>query len=520
MEKTTRKISKTRRTKIYVSRFAIILLSIILQAIGVWVVLFWLGQKVPALYAVLVYILSGLLMVIIVNKDQPAIYKLPWVILLQLLPYGGIMIYLTFGNVKMSKRQMKKYCAVYSEHHDEMYRQPEVLKELSAEGGKGSAIVGYLRYATALPVYDNSTAEYLKSGSVFFESLKNELKKAEKYIFLEYFIIEDGVVWGEIDEILRERVSAGVKVCVLYDDVGSMPKVSPDFYRDLCKEGFDARKFHKFIPVVSVSHNNRDHRKIAVIDGKVGFMGGANIADEYANITRPYGRWLDCSVKIKGQATDSLVRLFIQLFNMSGGETLREDDYICLSHEVYRDGYMFPFGDSPAPITEEHIGENVYLDIINRSDKYLYIATPYLIVDTNITAAIKNAARRGVDVRLFIPEVPDKKAVYLMTRSACMSLMAAGVKVFAYRNGFIHSKCFLSDGDAAVIGTINLDFRSLVHHFECATFFYKNSLINDIYADFLYLSERECDLMRFEDLELKWYEKPVKWFLAFFSPLM
>ena len=249
-------------------------------------------------------------------------------------------------------------------------------------------------------------------------------------------------------------------------------------------------------------------------------MGGATVADEYANITRPYGRWLDCSVKIKGQAVDSLVRLFIQLFNMAGGKTLEEADYICKEHTVYNDGYMFPFGDSPAPITEEHIGENVYLDIINRSDKYLYIATPYLIVDTNITTALKNAARRGVDVRLFIPEVPDKKMVYIMTRSACLSLMSAGVKVYAYRNGFIHSKCFLSDGDSAVIGTINLDFRSLVHHFECATFFYKNHLINDLYADFSYLIERECDLMTVEDLALKWYEKPAKWFLAFIAPLM
>ena len=181
---------------------------------------------------------------------------------------------------------------------------------------------------------------------------------------------------------------------------------------------------------------------------------------------------------------------------------------------------MFPFGDSPAPITEEHIGENVYLDIINRSDKYLYIATPYLIVDTNITTAIKNAARRGVDVRIFIPEVPDKKAIYIMTRSACLSLMSAGVKVYAFRNGFIHSKCFLSDGDTAVIGTINLDFRSLVHHFECATLFFKNSVINDIYADFLYLIEHECDLVSADDLQLKPRERIVKSFLTFLAPLM
>lgn len=516
--------NKKRNTKIYVSRFAIIFLSIILQAVGIWVVLFWLGQQVPVVYAVFVYVLSGLLMIIIVNKDQPACYKLPWIILLQLFPYGGIMIYFTFGKVSISKRQMKRYRAIYSESHDEYYNQSEVLKKLETGGGKGIGTVNYLRAVTALPVYDNSTAEYLKNGSIFFAKLESELEKAEKYIFLEYFIIDDGIIWGEIENILLRKISEGVKVYLMYDDVGSMPKVSPNFCRELCKEGIDARKFHKFIPVVSVTHNNRDHRKIAVIDGKVGFMGGANIADEYANITRPFGRWLDCSVMIKGQATDSLVRLFIQLYNMTDGttdeNTLLPENFICEKHEVYKDGFMYPFGDSPSPITEEHIGENVYLDIISRAEKYLYIATPYLITDTNLTQALKNAARRGVDVKLFVPGVPDKKAVYAMTKSTCISLMGAGVKIYEYRGGFIHSKCFLSDDDIAVIGTINLDFRSLVHHFECATLFYKNAMLNDIYADFCDLIENECDLMSPEDMELKWYEKPVKWFLTFFAPLM
>ena len=462
-------------------------------------------------------LLSLLMMLYLVRKDENSAYKVGWIALIGILPLLGGALYLAFGNKRPSKRLSLKMHAVDSAHKKDLQQQPGVLDSLDADGqGQSRYVAKYGPY----PAWQNTRAQYFASGEAMYPQLLADLEKAEKFIFLEYFIIAEGEMWNGVHEILLDKLKEGVKVYVMYDDVGSMPKVSPDFYKDLCKEGFDARKFHKFIPVVSVSHNNRDHRKIAVIDGKVGFMGGANIADEYANITKPYGRWLDCSVKIKGQAVDSLVRLFIQLFNMSGSPSLDERDFVSSSHEVYNDGYMFPFGDSPAPITEEHIGENVYLDIINRSDKYLYIATPYLIVDTNITTAIKNAARRGVDVRIFIPEVPDKKAIYIMTRSACISLMSAGVKVYAFRNGFIHSKCFLSDGDTAVIGTINLDFRSLVHHFECATLFFKNSVINDIYADFLYLIEHECDLVSADDLQLKPRERIVKWFLTFFAPLM
>ncbi len=513
-------MKKNVKAKIFASRFAIILLSIFAQAIGMWVVLYWVGQKASTLFAALVYGLTGLAMLVIVNKDQAACYKLPWVILIMAFPYGGLMIYLTFGNVKMSKRQIKKYSAVYNENHDEYYRQRQIEEKLEEDGGKGNAIIKYLRSVTALPAYDNSKATYLKNGETFFDSLKEELKKAEKYIFLEYFIIETGEVWSGIKKILKQKLDEGVKVYIMYDDVGSMPKVPSYFNKILTKEGFDARKFHRFIPIVSVSHNNRDHRKIAVVDGKVGFMGGANIADEYANVERPFGRWLDSSIKIEGQAVDSLVRLFIQLFNMTPGEKLVEDDFIAKNRVEFTDGYLFPFGDSPAPITYEHISENVYLDIINRSDKYLYIATPYLIVDTNILDAIKRAARRGVDVRVIIPQIPDKKAVYAMTKSSCLSLMATGVKVYAYRGGFIHSKCFLSDGDLAVVGTVNLDFRSLVHHFECATLMYKNSAINDVYADFNGLFANECELQNEETLTLKWYEKIVKLCLTFFAPLM
>ena len=319
---------------------------------------------------------------------------------------------------------------------------------------------------------------------------------------------------------LTKVIEKGVKVYFMYDDVGSITKVARGFNKTLCARGIDARRFFKFVPVVSVIHNNRDHRKIAVIDGKVGFMSGANVADEYINEKKPFGRWRDNAIKIEGQATDNLVRLFIQLFNMTGGKPLKEDEFICTEHLSFSDGYVLPFGDAPYPIDDEHISEKVYLDIISRAEKYLYIATPYLIVDTNITEALKMAVKRGVDVRIVIPEVPDKKSIYLMTRNTCRDLEQSGVKIYAFKGGFIHSKTALCDGEIALVGTANLDFRSFVHHFECSTLLCQTQSINDIYADFSYLFDYECRLLDAKDLRLNWFQRLVKSVISLFAPLM
>ena len=510
---------KRKKTWLHASRFAVIFLSIVAQAGAVWVLFVLLGKKFAFVNAVL-STLGVLLFLYVVNKKQSAVYKLPWVILILLAPLGGLVIYYTFGNARLSKKQMKKFRCIYDEHHDEYYRQAEVLQDLNGNGGKFLSIIKYARATTSLPVYNNSKTEYLKNGVVFFESLKEEIKKAEKYVFLEYFILEEGVMWDGIFDCLKERIKNGVKVYLSYDDVGSITKVPRKFNIELQKEGVDARRFFKFIPVASVIHNNRDHRKIAVIDGKVGFMSGSNIADEYINVKKPFGRWLDNAVKITGQATDNLVRLFIQLFNMTVGENLNEDDFICANHEVFLDGFVMPFGDSPSPIDDDHINESVYLDIIARADEYLYITTPYLIVDTNIVCALINAVKRGVDVRIIIPEIPDKKPVYIMTKATALTLLSAGVKIYSYRGGFMHSKTFLSDGEIAVVGTANLDFRSLVHHFECSTVMLKTSSIIDIYEDFLQLFDYECNKMSEKDLKLNGFEKLLKSAMGLFAPLM
>ncbi|MBR2336894.1 MAG: cardiolipin synthase [Clostridia bacterium] len=510
-----------RRTKtlIFASRFFIVFLSIIAQAIALWILFFILGRK----YQWVQFVSSAvgvMLFLYIVNKDQPAVYKLPWVIIILFAPLVGIVTYYTFGNVKLSKKQMKKFRHIYDEHHDEYYSQAEILKRMLNLRVKGLGTVRYIRSATSLPVYSNSKVSYINNGEMFFESLCEQISKAEKYVFLEYFIVEKGKMLYGVIKALEEVMQRGVKVYFMYDDVGSITKVRRRFNKELCSLGIDARRFFKFVPIVSVIHNNRDHRKIAVIDGKVGFMSGANLADEYINEKKPLGKWRDNALKIEGQATDTLVRLFIQLFNMTGGKQLDEIDFIHTDHEQFSDGYILPFGDSPYPINSEHVAETVYLDMISRAEKYLYITTPYLIVDTNITDALKTAVKRGVDVRIIIPQNPDKKIVYLLTKSACKNLCAAGVKIYAFKDGFIHSKTVLSDGEMAVVGTSNFDFRSLVHHFECATLICENSSINDIYSDFLHLFDYECVKYTAKDLKLNAFQRLIKSIAILFAPLM
>ena len=510
---------KKKNTKLYASRFIIVALSIIAQAVGMWALIFILNREFISVQAFITTI-GAILFLSIVNREQAAVYKIPWIIIFLIFPFAGVMVYVTFGNVRISKKQMRKFRHVYNESHDGYYEQKFVLKQLEEVGTKGLGMAKYLKNTTSLPLFNNTKTQYLPTGEEFFEKLKSEISSAERYVFLEYFIIEEGEMWNGIFEILTEKIKKGVEIYIMYDDVGSMPKLPAKFYKQLQKQGFNATKFNKFTPVVSISHNNRDHRKIAVIDGEKGFVSGANIADEYINVSKPFGRWRDNALFLQGQAVDSLVRLFIQLYNMATTEQLVEEQFIFDHHKFVNDGFVFPFGDSPAPITYEHIGENIYLDIINRADKYVYITTPYLIVDTPITDALKKAAERGVDVRIIIPEIPDKKLVYLLTKSFLPSLIRAGVKIYKYKNGFIHSKTFLSDGDVGVVGTINLDFRSLVHHFECAVWLYKTSSLIDIYADFLRLFEVDCELVDEEKARLKWYERLIKSLLNLFAPLM
>ena len=312
----------------------------------------------------------------------------------------------------------------------------------------------------------------------------SDLEAAEKFIFMEYFIIEEGLFWDSILEILKRKAASGVCVRVLYDDIGCMSTLPGNYAKKLKAFGIEASPFSRLRGNADSEFNNRSHRKILVIDGKIGYTGGINIADEYINKVQRFGHWKDTAIRLEGQAVYELTRLFLSDYGLNV-KKLPEDKYTLYPEisDIENDGYYIPFGDGPNPIYDRRVGKSVIQNMLNNSTKYMYMTTPYLIIDNDLCQSIENAALRGVDVRIIVPHIPDKKLVFEMTKSFYHRLINAGVRIYEYTPGFIHAKSYLSDGSAAMIGTINLDYRSLVHHFENGVYVYGGSIIKDIERD-------------------------------------
>ena len=380
--------------------------------------------------------------------------------------------------------------------------------------------IRYLENFAGFPIYTNSTAEYLSPGEKFFPVLLEELKKAEKYIFMEYFIIDEGEMWNQILEVLEEKAKSGVDVRIMYDDVGSFLLLSPNYPKVLEKKGIKCCVFNKFKPFFIVSHNNRDHRKITVIDGKVAFTGGMNLADEYINKYEKHGYWKDASVMIKGEAVWSLTVFFLQLWNFT---VKTEEDFSAFypwkdkKCDVQENCFIQPYCDSPTDL--ENVGEHVYLNIINQAKKYLYIQTPYFIVDEQMLSALCISAKCGVDVRIVTPYKWDKFLVHTLTRSYYNDLINAGVKVYEYSPGFIHSKVVISDDKVATVGTANFDYRSLYHHFECGTCIYDKNFVKDVYSDFIQIVEVSKQIEK-TDIKHNVIKSLFQQILRVFAPLM
>lgn len=346
--------------------------------------------------------------------------------------------------------------------------------------------------------------------------------RAEKFIFMEYFIVREGKMWNAIHEILKEKAKNGVRVYFMYDDFGCLAALPSDYYETLLKQGIHAQPANRFRAVISHIHNNRDHRKICVVDGRTGYTGGVNLADEYINEEIRFGRWKDTAVRIEGAAVTMLSALFLAAWNMQGTERLRAGDFLRQTGEdtgAGGRGWVIPFGDSPSPIDTEDVGKNVYLNILNAARDYVYITTPYLICDHEIMSAIARAAQRGVDVRILTPHIPDKKTVFLLTRSSYRSLIGAGVRIFEYMPGFMHAKNVVADDRFCVCGTINLDYRSLVHHFECAVWMYDTPAVADMKRDFLF-TQGLCGEITPEGAQLPFCQRVFAELVKVFSPLM
>ncbi|MGN0812167.1 MAG: cardiolipin synthase [Candidatus Coproplasma sp.] len=465
------------------SKFFIVALLLVLQ-VALIVTLFYLLNVLFAPFIIVEFIVGLLVVLYIINKEDQPEFKVPWLILILTVPLVGVVCYLLFANPRLTKKQYKRLFEI-SRRTKPFITPTEVeTQRLKDEYPDFYGIDRYLNKSSYLCGHFDSRVTYFKCGEEFFPDLIAQLDKAEKFIFMEYFILAEGQIWDSIHEILKRKVEQGVEVRILYDDIGTSGLQRTEYYRTLRKEGIKCYKFHSFHPFVSGVYNYRDHRKITVIDGKVAYTGGINIGDEYANIVHKFGYWKDTAVKIEGPAVASLSVMFLQLYDLTAKELSDYPKYLDCDYQKFDDGgYVFPFGDGPKPYYEELIGENNFINMINSAKRYVYITTPYFITDYNLTTAIKNAAYRGVDVRIIVPHVPDKKIIFNITRSKFPSLMKAGVKVYEYTPGFIHAKSVLVDDEIAFVGTINFDYRSLVHHFECGAVMYKTPCIKNIQED-------------------------------------
>lgn len=420
----------------------------------------------------------------VVNRDMVPESKIPWILCIVVLNVFGVAIYAVFSHNRPSRKQRRRYLLV-SEQSRKFTKSSLSGEEAAMRMGRWAYPSRALFRKGQSLVYENTKTEYFPSGESFLSRYLEDLKSAKQYIFMEYFILARGKLWDSILEILKEKVKEGVEVRVMYDDIGCMGKIRAGYYKKLRKEGIDCKKFNPFVPVVSNIHNNRDHRKITVIDGKIGYTGGLNLADEYINETHPFGYWKDAAIRLEGEGVKGLLLLFLRLYNIRQKEPEDFAPYFPESYEkVEGEGLVQPYGGGPKPLYGKGTAENLYIDILSEAKRYVYIMTPYLIIDYRLREAMLSAAARGVDVRLVVPHIPDKKTAFALTRSNYLALIRGGVKIYEFTPGFIHSKNFLADDEVAVVGTINLDYRSLMHHYENAVLLYRTKAGEQLKADF------------------------------------
>ena len=437
-------------------------------------------------------IISVLVVLWIVNKKINPSYKLGWTILILVSPVFGVMLYLLFGKSRIAQAIQNKYAQVQKESIPFMESKKETIRHLEADSLSAAVQSNYILRYSSFPVHENTTAEYFQVGDDMFPVLVRELEQAQHYIYIEYFIINDGVMWRTILDILEHKASEGVDVRLIYDGFGCLTTLPHKYYEELRAKGISCQVFNPFRPLLNIIQNNRDHRKLCIIDGWVGFTGGINLADEYINQKERFGHWKDTAVMLKGEAVWNMTAMFLHMWAVVSRSNESIDYEAYFPHKYHEeefesDGFIQPFCDTP--LDEEIVGENVYLNIINKAKNYVYICTPYLIIDNEMMTALCLAAKSGVDVRIMTPGIPDKKLVFLLTQSYYKQLLESGVKIYEYQPGFLHAKSFVCDDEIGVVGTINLDYRSLYLHFEDGVWIYKNRVIQDIKEDFVQTME-------------------------------
>ncbi len=482
--------SKTMETEASVKngivRMVLALVSMALSVIIIILVVVRMRDTWAWFTSVYTILALGVVLYIYGRKQTPSI-KMPWMLLILLVPIGGLVFYLLVGHNRSTKKMRQRYEEIDAVLLPMLPENREEQAALEARLPYAANITRYLKKYSGYPVYRNTDITYYDDAAKGLEAQKAELRKAKDFIFMEYHAIEDAESWRGIQDILEEKVREGVEVRVFYDDMGSIGFVNTDFVKRLAARGIEARVFNPFAPGLNLFLNNRDHRKITVIDGKVGFTGGYNLANEYFHVGEPpFGFWKDTGIRLEGDAVRALTVTFLEMWNAIKGNDINDTDFDRYlkpyAYEAKEQGFITPYADSP--MDNIHVGEDVYMSIANSAREYAWFVTPYLIITEEMISMLSLAARRGVDVRIITPGVPDKKLVYSVTRSFYNALAINGVKIYEYTPGFCHCKMSVCDDAMATCGTINLDYRSLYHHFENGCFMADCGAVAKIRQDF------------------------------------
>lgn len=481
-------------------------------------ILVLLAKYVPYFY-IAIYLTVIAIVIKIIASDENPDYKVPWLLTVIVLPIVGMMLYFMFSKRKLPNKIIRKLNKINQpintlEHSDNLYE----LKQKNE-----------LIYSSALSLckisdanlYKNNNLKYYSLGEKMFEDILVELKAAKEFIFLEYFIIEKGIFWNNLLNILIDKARNGVTVKLIYDDIGCMQTLPGNYAKQLKKYNIDAVEFSKLKGTADGEFNNRSHRKILVIDGKIGFTGGVNIADEYINEIKKFGHWKDTGIRIIGNSVNELTRLFLIDFylNKNNKNEYEFEKYYKENKTSDTKNFLIPFGDGPAPIYNKNVSKIAIMNLLNQATKYVYITTPYLIVDNELMRSIENAAYRGVDVRIIIPHIPDKKLIFELTKNSAEILINANVKIYEYTPGFIHAKQYIADDIVGIIGTINLDYRSLTHHFENGVWINDENIIKEIKNDFIQTIE-QSKLINNEKQKTNIFKRLLRSLLKLISPLL
>ena len=450
--------------KIFDSRILILGVSLILQVVViVYFTNYITGLSTPLTNIInfTIRVLAILIIIAILNKHNNPTFNIMWCIIICTIPIVGVMLYVFMGNRQvgssLQRNQLKQLI-----DNEEVLTQDNDLEELF-DNDSVKLQYDYLK-TVYFPYYKNTNSKYFSSGDEFYPNFLKDLKSAEHFIFLEFFIITDGRVWNETYEILKQKAKEGVKVCLIYDDAGCVDSLGKSFNKQALEDNIHVVTFNPLRPRLIITMNNRDHRKLVIVDNKIGYTGGCNLADEYINEKKLFGHWKDSMIRIEGDAVWNMTVMFIQFFNaITKEEKLDYFDYK-FDNNIESDSLVLPFSDSPSD--HEDASRTVHLNMINKAQKYIYITTPYLVTDYDMEVALTSAAKQGVDVRIITPHIPDKPYVFAITRSNYEFLVKGGVKIYEYTPGFIHAKDFISDDSIALVGTINMDYRSYYMHFE------------------------------------------------------